>query len=114
MNGTPDFHCMSSKKILVVVCFFATHIDNLSNTATSADEQKFSHEKDDPDRISVMNLCVNSERLCSATGPRLHPPRRRKERQKDSDYWRDLCYIEGGQWFQRLSLLHCSNRRRDS
>jgi len=63
MNGTPDFPRMSSKKVLEVVCFFTTHIDNLCNTATSVDEQKFSHEKDDPDRISVTNLCVNSERL---------------------------------------------------
>jgi len=86
MNGTPDFPCMSSKKVLVVVCFFTTHIDNLSNTATSVDEQKFSHEKDDQGRISVTNLCVNSERLWSATGPRLHSPRRRKARQKTSDF----------------------------
>jgi len=86
MNGTPDFHCMSSKKVLVVVCFFTTPIDNLSNTAPSVDEQKFSHEKDDPDRISATNLCVNSERLWSATGCRLHPPRRGKECQKISDF----------------------------
>jgi len=63
MNGTLDFPRMSSHKVLAIVCFFTTHIDNLSNTATSADEQKFSHEKDGPDRISVTNLCVNSERL---------------------------------------------------
>ena len=56
MNSTPDFLCMSSKKVLAIVCFFATHIGNLSNTATSADEQKFSHEKDDRYRISVTNL----------------------------------------------------------
>ena len=56
MNGRPDFPCVSPHKVLAVVCFFATHIDNLSNTAPSADEQKFSHEKDGPDRISVTNL----------------------------------------------------------
>jgi hypothetical protein len=86
MNGTPDFPCMSSKKVLEVVCFFATPIDNRSNTAISPDEQKFSHEKDDLARTSVTNLCGDSEQLRFATGPRLRPPRRRKERQKDSDF----------------------------
>jgi hypothetical protein len=76
----------TSTQRIGVVCFFATHIDNLSNTATSVDEQKFSHEKDDPDRISATNLCVNSERLWSAIGPRLRPPRRGKECQKISDF----------------------------
>jgi hypothetical protein len=86
MNGTLDLPCMGSKNLLVVVCFFATHIGNLSNTATSADEQKSSHEKDDRDGISVTNLCVDSERLRSATEPRLRPPGRGKERQKVSDF----------------------------
>ena len=63
MNGAPDFPCMSSHKVLVVACFFTTPIDNLSNTAPSADEPKFSREKDDRHRISATNLCVNSERL---------------------------------------------------
>ncbi len=63
MNGKPDSPRMSSKKVLAIVCLFATPIDNLSNTATSADEPKFPHEKDDRHRISATNLCVNSERL---------------------------------------------------
>jgi hypothetical protein len=63
MNGAPDLSRMSSKKVLAIVCFFATPIDNLSNTATSADEQKFSHEKDDPAWTSVTNQCVDSEGL---------------------------------------------------
>ena len=56
MNGIPDSPRMSFKKVLAIVCFFTTHINNLSNTATSVDEQKFSHEKDDPDRISATTL----------------------------------------------------------
>lgn len=86
MNSTQDLPHMSSHKVLTIVCFPATHIDSLSNTATSRDEQKFSHEKDDRYRISATNLCVNREGLWSATSPRLRPPGRRKECQKDSDF----------------------------
>jgi len=56
------------------------------DTQVSADEQEFSHEKDDPDRISATNLCADSERLCSATGTPLRPPRSGKECRKDSDF----------------------------
>ncbi len=48
MNGAPDLLHMSSNKVLDVVYFFATPIDNLSNTATSTERQKSSLEKDSP------------------------------------------------------------------
>ena len=43
-----SFIVPASTQRIGVVCFFATHIDDLSNTATSVYEQKSSHEKDDP------------------------------------------------------------------
>lgn len=58
----------------------------MRDARASADEEKFSHEKDDPDRTSVTNLCVDSERLRSATSPRLRPPGRGRERQKAPDF----------------------------
>jgi hypothetical protein len=44
-----------------------------------------------------MNMCVNSESLCSAIGLRLRPFGRGEWREGISDFWRDLCYIDGGQ-----------------